>query len=171
MKEILKGPSLVYNLVKKLKEKYPEKQIGKTVIQKLMYLIETKSDLDLGYTLYHYGPYSSMVNEYITLAETLGFVSVRWDYEKGYFIDPLKPNEDLLVDIEEKNSIKVIVDNYGNFTANELSIMTTALYIKNRFGVESPENIISAVLQAKPKNKKEWIEKILIKGGIVGESN
>lgn len=168
---MLKGPSLVYYLVKLLKEKHPEKQIGKTIIQKLLLLVETRSDLDFDYTLYHYGPYSSQIGEYISLAEILGFINVTWNPKKGYFIEPIQPNKGLLLEVEDlQNLLKEIVDNYGKFTANELSIIATAIYIKNKFGIKSPEELINIVLQIKPKNKRDWIKDILIKGKVINES-
>ncbi len=171
MKEMLKGPSLVYYLVKRLKEKYPEKQIGKTIIQKLLFLVETRSDLDFDYTMYHYGPYSSQIGEYIGLAENLGFINVKWNSKKGYFIEPLQPNKSLLLEVEDlQNLLEEVVDNYGKFTANELSIITTAIYIKNKFGIKSPEELINIVLQIKPNNKKDWIKDILIKGDVINET-
>lgn len=172
MKEMLKGPSLMYYLVKKLKEKYPNKQIGKTIIQKLLFLLETRSDLDFDYTLYHHGPYSSQIGEYIDLAEALDFISIRWDSKKGYFIEPFKPDENLLYDIKDlQNLIKEIVEDYGKFTANELSIIATAIYIKNKFNIKSSEELINTVWQAKPNNRKDWIEKILMEGKVINESN
>ena len=172
MKEMLKGPSLVYHLVKRFKEKYPEKQIGKTIIQKLLFLMETASELDFGYTMYHYGPYSSQVGEYIGLAENLGFISVKWNSNKGYFIEPLQPDENLLLDIGNLHDLlDEIVGNYGQFTANKLSIIATAAYIKNKFGIESLEELIDAVLRIKPNNSREWIKDVLLEGKVINESH
>ena len=175
MKEMLKGPSLVYYLVKKLKEKYPEKQVGKTIIQKLLFLVETKSNLDFDYTLYHYGPYSSQIGEYIDLAETLGFISVEWNPKKGYFVEPSHPEGNLLLNIESLhdllNLLEEVIDNYGEFTANKLSIIATAIYIKNKFGIKSPGELVDAVLHIKPNNKRDWIKDVLTEGKVINESN
>jgi len=83
MKEMLKGPAIIYYLVKQLKEKYPDKQVGKTVIQKLMYLFESKSNGDFEFTMYHYGPYSSKVGEYVNIAEVLGLIKQNGNQRKG----------------------------------------------------------------------------------------
>ncbi len=176
MREILEEPSLVYYLVKKLKEKDPEKQVGKTIIQKLLFLLETKSDLDFDYTLYHYGPYSSKIGEYIDLIETLGFINVRWDPKKGYFVEPSNSeSEENLLSTENlhnlHNLIEEIVDTYGKFTANQLSIIATAFYLKNKFDISSSEQLVDAVLNAKPNNKRDWIINTLIEGKVINESN
>jgi len=169
MREILEEPSLIYFLVKKLKEKYPEKQIGKTAIQKLLFLLETKSDLDFDYTLYHYGPYSFQVSRYINLAEILGFIKVEWHPEIGYLIEPLQPDKNLLFGIKEEllNLLEKIVDDYGKFTAQELSIIATAVYIKNKVGIKDLDELVDAVNRIKPKYQKEWIKKVLIEGKVI----
>jgi len=169
MRELLREPSLVYFLVKKLKEKYPKKQIGKTIIQKLLFLMETKSDLDFGYTLYHYGPYSSQVGGYINLAETLGFIKIKWNPEIGYLIKPLQPDKNLLFDIEEdlNNLLETIVDDYGKFNTSELSIIATAVYIKNKVSIMSLEELVDAVHRIKPRYSKEDIRNVLIKGKVI----
>ena len=49
---------LVY-LVDKLEDVSP--QVGKTVVQKMMFLLDKKGVVNYDYSLYHYGPYSPAV--------------------------------------------------------------------------------------------------------------
>ncbi|RLG32446.1 hypothetical protein DRN98_05285, partial [Methanosarcinales archaeon] len=95
---------------------------------------------------------------------------VDWKQEKGYFIepnDPLNlPNE---VTSSEKEMIDNLVNKYGDFSAIELSIIATAIYIKDNFGIGDNE-IIDTVLSLKP-NKREWVEGILKKAGFIDEAN
>jgi len=172
MRGILKGPALVYYLVKELKKKYPKKQVGKTIIQKLMYIFELTSGKDFDYTMYHYGPYSWKVSEYLNLAEALNAVEIDWDPSKGYFVRPNdKPPFKVSIGEEEKKLMRQIIEKYGKFNAVELSIFTTAMYVKDRFGESDPENIVKIVSSLKPEHKKEWIKQILIKAEIVNETN
>ena len=169
MIEMLEGPSLIYYVIKSLRQKYPDKQIGKTVVQKIMYLLETKSDLDFDYTLYYYGPYSFKVGEYLNLAETLKFIDIKWNPEKGYFIEPLHPDPQLL-HAPSENLLKVIdnlVDKYGKFKANDLSLIATAFYVKNKMGIKSLEELSKMVLQIKPKNREEHVEELLKQGDVI----
>ena len=174
MKEMLQGPILVFHLVKMIKEKYPNKQVGKTVIQKLMYLFETRSHEDFDYTMYHYGPYSSKVGGYINRAEALGLIDVKWIPKKGYFIEPNKKGMDKLpIQIEEEKlrQLETVIDEFGGFTANELSIISTTIYVKNNFGISDPQKIIETVLSLKPNNQMEWIKQLLERAGIFNEPN
>jgi len=169
MKEMLQGPILVFHLVKVIKEKYPNKQVGKTVIQKLMYLFETRSHEDFDYTMYHYGPYSSKVGGYINKAEALGLIDVKWIPEKGYFIEPNKKGMDKLpIQIEEEKlrQLKTVIDEFGEFNADELVMISTAVCLKNSFDMEDPQAIIETVLSLKPNKQLDWTKQLLEKAGV-----
>ena len=168
MKRIVRNARLIYWLIKKLEEKYPANQIGKTKIQKLMYLLENKLNEDFGYTMYHYGPYSSEVAETLNTANILGWLDIKWKIDKGYFISTKKVSLPELQDKESK-VIENLVDKYGDFSAVELSIIATAVYVKNNFDIEDPDEIIDVVLSLKPNNKREWVKNILEKAGVINE--
>ena len=149
MNNTLKGAALVYTLIKELSQQYPNVQIGKTVIQKMMYLLGRELKLDFGFSMYHYGPYSAQVANYLNFIERIEIIDVRWDLQKGYFIflkenkeasDIIKELEDIL-DEEEKSTIKEMVRKYGSLDpiAIKLSIIATALFIRDKFGVKANE--------------------------------
>jgi len=83
MNNTLKIATLVYTLIKELSEQYPDTQISKTVVQRMMYLIERELELDLGFSMYHYGPHSAQVSYCIDFIEDLGLIDVNWDIQKG----------------------------------------------------------------------------------------
>jgi len=66
---MFKNSGLLGYLVKSLKQKYPDRQIGKTVIQKMMYLLSRNGIMDFEFSMYHYGPYSSEVAGELNFAE------------------------------------------------------------------------------------------------------
>jgi len=167
MKRILKNAKLIYWITKKLEEKYPENQIGKTKIQKLMYLLEDKLNEDFGYTMYHYGPYSSEIAESMNIANANGWIDMEWHVDSGYSMHIKDISDPLEIQDKEERAIEKIVNKYGNFKALELSIIATALYVKKNFGVDNPNDIIDIVLDLKPKNNREWIENTLNKAGII----
>ncbi|MBO8161466.1 MAG: hypothetical protein H0Z24_07495 [Thermosipho sp. (in: Bacteria)] len=168
MEKVIEGALLIFYLVKKLKEKYPEKQIGKTLIQKMMYLFGESSKKDFEYTMYHYGPYSFEISEYINLSENLNLIKVNWVPNKGYYIEP-ESNFEIngKLTSEKLKKIEELIEKFGHFSANELAIITTALYVKKNFGIEKNEEIIRTVLSLKPNNEKDWIESILKKAKII----
>lgn len=168
LESIFKNPTLIGYLVKRIEEEFPGKQIGKTVLQKMVYLLESNGICHFDYSMYHYGPYSSQVSGELNFAENNGIVEISWEEDKGYFIKPgeaLDRLEDFLVD-EEKERINEIVKKYGGFNAVELSLIATALFLKDNFNVSDNE-LAKAVHNIKTQYTLKSIADILQKSGII----
>ncbi|MBN2373598.1 DUF4065 domain-containing protein [bacterium] len=166
-KSLFKNTALISNLVKKISDEYPEKQIGKTVIQKMVYFIARKGVIDFEYTLYHYGPYSAQTSSELNFAKLIGALNINWIREKGFFIEPKNiPLEYDLKD-KEKKGIEEVVKKYGKYNAQELSVITTALYIKDNFEFCNQNNLIDAVQSLKPQFKKDWIKSKLKEANVL----
>ncbi|MBC8468875.1 MAG: hypothetical protein H8D56_05335 [Planctomycetes bacterium] len=162
---IFHNPTLISYIVKSIKETYPEKQISKTFIQKLFYLLSRKDVVDFDYSLYHYGPYSSQVSSELNFAEEIDFIVIDWIPEKGYFISPgpMYSSKLLLQNTEktERDAINEVAQKYGAYNAIELSIITTALFLKENFGVNDKSNLVEVVSSLKPQYNKERISNLL----------
>lgn len=165
---IFKYPALIGFLVKRLNKKYPGKQIGKTVVQKLMYLLTRNGIADFKYSMYHYGPYSAQVSYELGSARDSSIVTINWVDNKGYFIKP-GPNLarfESLVNDDERRAIDDLVKEFGEFNAIELSIIATALFLEDNFNVPK-ERLVSAMQRAKPNYEEESIINTLRKGKII----
>lgn len=163
---IFKPATLISYVVKKLREENRE-QIGKTVIQKIIYLLTRENIGKFNYSLYLYGPYSSEVASELNFAEDTGMLKIDWVDEKGYFITPtdeLNNYLDLLTE-EEKQAIEKIVEKYGNLNVAELSIVATAFYVHDYFKV-SGDKLIDTVKGLKNNYPGELIEKAIKKAGL-----
>lgn len=169
MTDIEKGAAFVWYLVKELRAK-GVKQIGKTMVQKLMFLIAKEINEDFLYSMYHYGPYSFAVAQYIDYAEYLRAIKIEWRDEEGFYIKPLKPKRaeffSMLTE-NEKKTVKEIVEKYGKFNSRELSVITTAIYLKDNFEVKNIEEIIRIVNSLKPQYTKEQIPEILTRAEVL----
>jgi uncharacterized protein YwgA len=164
---IFKGPAFITHLVKTISEKYPDKQVGKTVIQKLLFLLTREGVVDFDYSMYHYGPYSAQAFIELNFAEDIGAVEVVWVQNRGYFIKPKDTSLERLLDEEEKAVINRIAEKYGTFNATELSIITTALFVRDYFGVVDDEEIVQVVASLKPQYRRDRIGDILKNCGVV----
>jgi len=162
---IFHGPALIYYLVKKMKEKYPSSQIGKTVVQKLVYLLSRHGVGNFDYSLYHYGPYSSQVSSEITFAEEIGVLDIKWIPDKGYLISgkPTSSFRNLLSYLDKKEIAKInkIIQKYGRYNATDLSIIATALFLKENFDVNDISNLTLAVASLKPQFDKNKISNLI----------
>lgn len=167
-KSIFKNPALISYLVKKIRIEYPKRQVGKTIIQKMVYLLNRNDAVDFDYSMYHYGPYSSEVSGELNFAQNIGIVQVEWIDDKGYFIEStakLKKFEKLITE-EEKKAIDEIVERFGSFNAIELSIIATAFFLKDNFGVRDTE-LVTVIHRFKQDHSAEYIKKVLRKSGIL----
>jgi len=168
VESIFTYPRLIGYLLKRMEDSYPDKQIGKTIVQKMMYLLTREGTVDFNYSMYHYGPYSSEVSGELNFASSSGIVDINWVDDKGYFIkstQKLENFENLLTD-QDKQVIDELVKKFGRFNANELSLIATAFFLKDNFNV-SDVRLAEVVHNAKPKYPYKSIEIVLQKAGIL----
>ena len=166
-RSIFKYPVLIGYMIKKIGEKYPGKQVGKTFVQKIFYLLTRQEAVDFNYSMYHYGPYSSEVSGELNFAESSGIVNVEWIEDKGYFINSTSKLDNFksLLKNEEIQAIDDIIETYADFNTIELSLIATALYSRDNFEV-SDERLAEVVHNAKPNFSLDLIERVLQKAGI-----
>ena len=164
-KSRLRGVAMVSHLVKKLSEKYPNSQIGKTVVQKTVSMLTREKVIDFDYSMYHYGPYSAQVSSELNLAENIGTVEIDWISDKGYFIQSKSDELEGVLSDDDKQAIDRVIDRYGMFNAIELSIIATALFVKDDFEVNDNEELVRVVASLKPKYTIDRIKNILKAGG------
>ncbi|MDX9799545.1 MAG: hypothetical protein WCY18_08170 [Methanofastidiosum sp.] len=167
MEEIREKSAIVGRVIKVLKEKDPSKQIGKTFIQKIMYILDLEKDLKLDYEMYHYGPYSEEVDFLLDVVEEAKLISIEWN-EKGYNILPTTNLEEYLEDKEDLELEKILnrlIDKYIKFNASQLAVISTGLYLKDNYEIED-NDLPKAVKELKPKYKIEDILSLLKQSGV-----
>jgi uncharacterized protein YwgA len=162
---IFKNPALIAHLVKRIQEKYPGKQIGKTIVQKMLYLLSRDGVLNVDYSMHYYGPYSQKIASEIDFAESTDIIEIKWVDNKGYFISSNTDKFESIIEAE-KNYVDVIVDRFGGFNAKELSIIATALYLRDNFEIDDTK-IVDSVHNIKEQYSAQEIRSILQKSGIL----
>lgn len=128
-----------YGLIAEMAKRFQASQhrLGKTVLQKMKFLLQRSFgvDCDYGYTLYTYGPYSADLARDLDIVAGLGGTRVDYDFSfAGYEIHPGPANADLrkraesfLKEISPK--LDRLVDDFGGFTAKDLELRSTAVYL------------------------------------------
>ena len=168
VESIFTYPTLLGYLLKRMEDGYPDKQIGKTIVQKMMYLLTREGTVDFNYSMYHYGPYSSEVSGELNFASSAGIVNINWVDDKGYFINSTQKLENfknLLTD-QDTQVIDELVKKFGRFNAIELSLIATAFFLKDNFNVLDVK-LAEVVHDAKPKYSHEYIKAVLQSAGIL----
>lgn len=161
------GPLQIVYLVKKLSDmSYP--QIGRTVIQKMTYLISREGLADYTFSLYHYGPYSGRASSDLDQISASGMVNVEWQGDKGYFISPEQKGIQAIEKLSpsERSEIDRVVERYHEFSAIKLSLIATALYVIDKNNVTDDEELIDVVTSLKPQYTGR-VEQILREAEII----
>lgn len=145
-------------------------QVGKTVVQKLMFLLGNALKKDFGFRFHYYGPYSSFIDgELDNASSILKSVNIRWVDNQGYFITTDEKSSaftEILSD-DEKNEIKSVAEKYGKLSANDLSIITTAYYLIEVYDL-SGAKLVHEVGKLKPDDEKD-IQEFLEAYGVSDE--
>lgn len=159
----LEEPGLVSYIVDQMEKKCENKQVGKTVIQKMMYFLDYKEIKNFNYKMYHYGPFSSEVATNLDKAEKNGLVEMNWVKNEGYYINTSDRNISFeeMISESERDFIEKIIDKYGEYNAQELSIITTAFHVKKEHDDINDEKLIELVHSLKQKHSKDRIKFLL----------
>ncbi|MBT8508455.1 hypothetical protein AZH53_08560 [Methanomicrobiaceae archaeon CYW5] len=165
MSEMQHELAVICNLIKIMKENYPH-QIGKTAIQKMVYLLTREKITNHRYSLYNYGPYSSDVMRALDICEYYNNIDIEWKKDIGYEISPGKNVDFGNLDPDEIGKITKTVTKYSSYNALDLSIITTALYVLDNESINSDQELVDAVIEIKPKYKNK-VEKILRDSNII----
>ncbi|MEE4359554.1 MAG: hypothetical protein V2I97_23980 [Desulfococcaceae bacterium] len=151
-------------------------QFGKTLLQKMIYLLQEGLNVDCGYQfeLYIYGPFAPQIYNDLDFLETSEGIEVHkvLSGTGGFSIHPGKNNgnlrtkaEDFLNDAEVKNKIDKLISDFGNYNAKELELRATIVYIQREFTISgntiSSKTISDTVSKIKPKFSKSEIDKAI----------
>ena len=128
-----------------------EKNLGKKMIQKLLYLIERRGlNLDLNYSIHYFGPYSAKLDNTLHMLENYGIIDIDTTgtthiikLGNNHFKGELNSNEQEKVDY--------VLDHFLGKTALELEAITTLDYAANTILKESSreDEIIKQVIKIK----------------------
>lgn len=157
--------ALIAELAKKLETVSP--QFGKTVLQKIVYLLQEVYKIDCGYNfeLYSYGPFDSQLLGDLDLVEHWGCVSVQSVNDKmgGYCIKPTEKVDlirekatDFLDASDTQDALLGVIDVYGGMTAKQLELRATTIYVEHNLRTKtgkspSEQEVCQLVGQIKPK--------------------
>ncbi len=129
-----------YALIAELAQRLEGKstQFGKTSLQKMVYLLQELNDVSTNYqfSLYTHGPFTAQLLGDLDLVEALGAVKVQYVLSgyRGYQISPgsewkaIRDKAAQFLD-EKKDAIDRVVDEFGEFSAKELELRSTIVYL------------------------------------------
>lgn len=107
---------------------------GKTVMQKLIYLIQEAKGVPCGYDyrFYNYGPYASELSRDLEYTDFLGVISLenRDDMPTGYVIRPGMKYDEVCQHGQSfldkyANEVKGVIRDFGMYSAKDLELRAT----------------------------------------------
>ena len=162
--------AIIAELAKKLKEK--GNNLGRTALQKFVYLLQEVYGVDCGYEFrfYTYGPFSSEIIGNLEIITAYDAVKVQPpDHISGrsaYKIEPsaecdalLETASDFLAENEDK--IAALLDVFGNKTAESLELYATVVWVDRSLHGDQNKghtDIAPLVHELKPKFEMEKVQ-------------
>jgi len=140
-------------------EKFPFKKVGSLILQKMMFIFEREKKWDLGFSLNHRGPFSELIESMLILAQSAGNIAICPHREGGQYIKLIKYPRS--VSQEDEKLIEQLVEKYGRLCSDDLVILTTALFLKDRFEVQSKSQLIDLIQESRPQMMRSDIKKIV----------
>lgn len=158
--------SIIIELSKKLTGISP--QFGKTALQKMVFILQELFDVDCGYEyqFYTYGPFSSELLQDLDLVELYKGVTVEYNKTSdGYVISPSTDANYILEkgsDFLKKNKTKIddAINKFGKYTARELELRSTIIYVNRYISKNGEGDIVNIVKELKPKFDKNIIQDV-----------
>ncbi|NTW88543.1 MAG: SocA family protein [Desulfobulbaceae bacterium] len=144
-------------------------QFGKTVLQKIVYLLQTLFNVDCGYnyTLYYYGPYAADLLTDLDYVQNLGGIKIL-EMERGIRILPGEKHQELCNRAKpflnaSEEGIEKVVSEFGDLTAKELELIATIVYADREVNgtgvIYSHLKFINLIQGIKPGFSQSEIEK------------
>ena len=160
---------LIAELTNRFKDRCP--QFGKTILQKMVYLLQEVYGVKCGYQfdLYTYGPFTSQLLQDLDVVETFKGVQISSVISGmgGYHIETGERNKELrekagefLGDSVVSKAINNLIENFGSFNAKELELLSTIVYVNRDMKEEelSRQDLLQMVRDVKPKFSHSDIE-------------
>jgi len=156
-------------LAKKLPDKSP--QFGKTILQKIVYILQEIYKVPCGYnySLYTYGPYCGELSNDLDYVSFLNGVNVDWEpFPGGYEISAGEKCDHIIEKAGEfiksyNDEIDMAIQKFGKSSAKDLELISTIIYVERyakRTGESiSIDEIINEVEEIKPKFDRSEIKK------------
>jgi len=164
--------ALIAELALRLQGK--SRQFGKTSLQKMIYLLQELTEMppDYKFSLYTHGPFAAQLLGDLDLVEALGAVKVQYVLSGygGYQISPgteSKPIRDKAAVFLTKiqGAIDRVVDDFGAFSAKELELRSTIVYLDREMKRSKKDpgrsQFIGLVKRVKPRFSEEAIAEAL----------
>ncbi|MBN1294025.1 MAG: restriction endonuclease [Candidatus Latescibacteria bacterium] len=161
----------IAELVNRLENVSP--QLGKTALQKLVYLLQEIFGVDAGYDfkLYTYGPFTSQLLQDLDQVDALHGVNVElvesalggYNISSGEKYREIRDRaKDYLNEKKVKGGIDKLITEFGHLWAKELELRATIVYaVKNNKDLYEQDDLVNMIHEIKPRFNKVFIGQVI----------
>jgi uncharacterized protein len=143
--------------------------LGKKALQKLVYLLQELENVPAGYRFrfFTYGPFSDDLAFALDVVEGIGGLKITYDQNMNtYEIMPGRAASNVLEKgrgflEKHRPAIDHLIDHFGGRTAMELELIATIVYLLDAKGEMNDDNLVTAVLELKPKYERGRVKRVI----------
>jgi len=137
--------------------------VGKTKVQKIMYLLQHAFGvpLDYVYTMYYFGPYSEELNNDLLDMKLQDYLDIKTSLDGyGYHV---RPGNEIIDSVDKKikpykSQLDGCLGKFGDFPALYLELLGTLYFVKHSEDKLTKDEIIEKVRKLKSKFDESTIE-------------
>lgn len=162
-----RAASLVAFMVDQIEGIFPTRSVGRSILQKLFYILSRDGNVDAFFELFINGPYSDWVESALIQAAESGMLTMVKENgrsiisARGGIAGHLMPN------LKEK--VIRCIRAYGFYSEDDLAILTTVIFLEDR-GSFGPDELIKAVGAMNPRFEMRRVFSLIDHSDVVYRS-
>lgn len=135
---MLKQIALLVEMIRSFEQLFPQKKISRIMLNALIFLYQYDKKEKWRFLMSPSGNFlSDLIDHYVVIAETAGYIEIKFNGKGYYFTFIKKPNYQLKE--KEKEKIKRFLEKMGELSLNELIILTRAKFLIEELQIKRGE--------------------------------
>jgi hypothetical protein len=159
--------ALATHIVREIERMFPGRKIGRSLLQKLFFILSREGHVDVPFQLFMNGPYSDWVENALCRAVESGMVTAV--KENGRSDISARGGLSGKVPAELQEKVSQCVRAYGFNDEGDLAILTTALYLEDNAKM-GPDDLVKAVLAVNERFDVRRVCSLLDRSDVVFRS-
>jgi len=154
-------------LVSEMERVFPARVVGRSLLQKLFFILSRYDEVSIPFDLFINGPYSDGVEDALGRAVESGMLTVLRENGRS----SISARGGIMRDISPELKEKAVqcIRAYGYYEESDLAILTTALFLdQNR--IQGNEDLVKAVIAVNPRFDPKRVCSLLDRSDIVYRS-
>jgi hypothetical protein len=162
-----RAATLAAYIVCEVESMFPARHTGRSLLQKLFYILSREGHVDASFDLFMNGPYSDWVESALSRAVESGMLTaVKENGRSSISARGGIPGE---VPLEFQEKASQCVRTYGFYDEGDLAILTTALFLEN-YNCMGPAELVKAVMAVNPHFDTRQVCSLLDRSDVVFRS-